>query len=330
MRLGLIAAARITEPALVAPARELDDVSLAVVGARDLARAEQAASDWGVSRAVGSYDEVIASDDVDAVYIATPAGHHRHWTIEALRAGKHVLCEKPFASNADEAREMVAVGRETGLILMEAFHWRYHPMVAQMQAILDSGAIGAVEGADAAFDLPEGEIAMGDIRWDLAIGGGSLMDLGCYPVQWLRWLLGPTLEVVSATAVCPVERVDGHIQAELRWADGRSATLSSSMIEPNGRTDVRLSVYGSEGTMIAMNPLAPQNGASITIETDSGREVLEVDSSATYLHQLVAFRDAIANGVHPVTSGDDSIQNMEVIDAIYTAAGIGPRPSVTG
>jgi len=90
-----------------------------------------------------------------------------------------------------------------------------------------------------------------------------------------------------------------------------------------------MSVYGSEGTMIAMNPLAPQNGASITIETDSGREVHEVDPSATYLHQLIAFRDAVASGVHPVTSGDDSIQNMEVIDAIYTAAGIGPRPSVT-
>ena len=330
MRLGLIAAARITDPALVAPARELDDVSLTVVGARDLARAEQAAADWGVSRAVGSYEEVIASDEVDAVYIATPAGHHRHWTIEALRAGKHVLCEKPFASNAEEAREMVAVGRETGLILMEAFHWRYHPMVAQMQAIIDSGAIGEVEGADAAFDLPEGEIAMGDIRWDLSIGGGSLMDLGCYPVQWLRWLLGPMPEVVSASAVCPVDRVDGHIQAELRWPNGRSATLSSSMIEPDGRTDIRLSVYGSAGTMIAMNPLAPQNGASITLETDSGREVHEVDASATYLHQLIAFRDAVSSGVHPVTSGDDAIQNMEVIDAIYTAAGIGPRPSVTG
>ena len=138
MRLGLIAAARITDPALVAPARELDDVSLTVVGARDLARAEQAAADWGVSRAVGSYEEVIASDEVDAVYIATPAGHHRHWTIEALRAGKHVLCEKPFASNAAEAREMVAVGRETGLILMEAFHWRYHPMFAKMKEIIDS------------------------------------------------------------------------------------------------------------------------------------------------------------------------------------------------
>ncbi|MEL0040233.1 MAG: Gfo/Idh/MocA family oxidoreductase, partial [Ilumatobacter sp.] len=197
-----------------------------------------------------------------------------------------------------------------------------------MQAILDSGAIGEVEGADAAFDLPEGEIPMGDIRWDLAIGGGSLMDLGCYPVQWLRWLLGPTPEVVSATATCPVERVDGHIQAELRWPDGQAATLSSSMIEPDGRMDVRLTVYGSTGTMIAMNPLAPQNGASITIETDSGREVHEVDSSATYLHQLVTFRDAVASGVHPITSGEDSIQNMEVIDAIYTAAGIGPRPRV--
>ena len=325
MRIGLIAAARITERAIADPARDLDEITLAVVGARDLDRAQQAANDWNVERAVGSYEQVIESDDIDAVYIATPNALHRKWAIDALRSGKHVLCEKPLASNAAEAREMVAVAEETGLILMEAFHWRYHPLVAQIQALLDAGVIGDVEGADAAFDLADGRIPMADIRWDYSIAGGSLMDLGCYPVQWLRWLLGPTPEVVSATAVCPVEKVDGRIDAELRWPDGRAATLSSSMIEPDGRNDIRLSIYGSDGTMIVKNPLAPQMGSSITVERDDTKEVHEVDSSASYFHQLVAFHEAVKTGVSPVTSGDDSIQTMDVIDAIYVAAGIGPR-----
>lgn len=325
MRLGLIAAARITERAIADPARDLDDITLAVVGARDLNRAQQAATNWDVERAVGSYEEVIESDDIDAVYIATPNALHRKWAIDALRSGKHVLCEKPLASNATEAREMVAVAEETGLILMEAFHWRYHPLVPQIQALLDAGVIGDVEGADAAFDLADGRIPMTDIRWDYSIAGGSLMDLGCYPVQWLRWLLGPTPEVVTASAVCPVEKVDGRIYAELRWPDGRAATLSSSMIEPDGRNDIRLSIYGIDGTMIVKNPLAPQMGSSITIERDGTKEVYEVDSSASYFHQLVAFHEAVKTGVSPVTSGDDSIQTMDVVDAIYVAAGIGPR-----
>jgi predicted dehydrogenase len=328
MRLGLIAAARITERAIGDPARDLDDITLAVVGARDLNRAQQAATNWDVERAVGSYEEVIASDDIDAVYIATPNALHRKWAIDALRSGKHVLCEKPLASNAAEAREMAAVAEETGMILMEAFHWRYHPLVAQIQALLDADVIGDVEGADAAFDLADGRIPMTDIRWDYSIAGGSLMDLGCYPVQWLRWLLGPTPEVVSATAVCPIEKVDGRIDAELRWPDGRAATLSSSMIEPDGRNDIRLSIYGSDGTMIVKNPLAPQMGSSITVERDDSQDVHEVDSSASYFHQLVAFRNAVTAGVSPITSGDDSIQTMDVVDAIYEAAGIGPRQAL--
>ena len=325
MRIGLIAAARITERAIADPARDLDEITLAVVGARDLDRAQQAANDWNVERAVGSYEQVIESDDIDAVYIATPNALHRKCAIDALRSGKHVLCEKPLASNATEAREMVAVAEETGLILMEAFHWRYHPLVAQIQALLDAGVIGDVEGADAAFDLADGRIPMADIRWDYSIAGGSLMDLGCYPVQWLRWLLGPTPGVVTASAVCPIEKVDGRIDAELRWPDGRAATLSSSMIEPDGRNDIRLSIYGSDGAMIVKNPLAPQMGSSITVERDGAKEVHEVDSSASYFHQLVAFHDAVKTGVSPVTSGDDSIQTMDVVDAIYVAAGIGPR-----
>ena len=328
MRLGLIAAARITDRAIAQPARDLDDVTLAVVGARDVQRAQVAADQWGVERAVGSYEEVIASDDIDAIYIATPNAHHRQWAIESLRAGKHVLCEKPLAANAEEAREMVAVAEETGLILMEAFHWRYHPLVAQIQAMIDADMIGQIEGADAAFDLADGRIPQTDIRWDYSIAGGSLMDLGCYPVQWLRWLLGPTPTVASASAVCPVELVDGRIDAELQWPDGRAATLSSSMIEPDGRNDIRLSIYGSDGTMIVENPLAPQMGSSITVERNGQREVYEVDSSASYFHQLIAFRDAVSSGIPPITSGDDSIQTMEVIDAIYTTAGIGPRQAL--
>jgi len=327
LRLGLVAAGRITGPAAIEPVVELDDVVITVIGARDHGRATEAAERWAIPTAVGSWAEVWEHPDVDAVYIASPAGHHLECTLGALAAGKHVLCEKPLAANAIEARRMVAAGREAGLVMMEAFHWRYHPMVTQMGSIIGSGDLGTVARAEAVFLLPDGHIPRTDIRWDLSIGGGSLMDLGCYPVQWLRWLFGPSPTVVSATAECPVPGIDGRIEAELAWPTGATARLASSMIEPDGLMTSSLTVIGDRGRMHARNPLAPQFGAHIDLTVDGSTERLEVDPSATYLHQMRAFVDAVRTGIDPITSGDDSIDTMDVIDAIYSAAGIGPRPS---
>jgi len=329
VRLGLVAASRIARNAIIAPAPDVDGVELAAVAARDLDRARAAADEWGIAQAYGSYGELIAADDVDAVYIGTPAAMHREWAIAAIEAGKHVLCEKPLASNADDARCIADAARRGDVVVMEAFHWRYHPYADQIRGVLDSGALGRIDRIEAVFDIPDGRIGRDDIRWDLSIGGGSTMDLGCYPIQWVRFAAAADPDVVSAVAECPVEGVDGSLTAELLWPSGVTGSIGSSMIAPGDEVVAFLKVTGERGTMLATNPLAPQNGgALLTVETEAGTETHEVDRSATYHHQLVAFHDAVTDGIDFPTTADDGVRNMEIVDACYRAAGLDPRPAL--
>ncbi len=329
IRLGLVAASRIAVKAIIDPVGDVDGVELAAVGARDLDRARASADEWGAEHAYGSYQDLIDSDVVDAVYIGTPASYHREWAIAAIEAGKHVLCEKPFAANADDARRIADAARHGDVVVMEAFHWRYHPYAVQIRAVLDSGVLGRLDRIEATFDIPDGWIGRDDIRWDPAIGGGATMDLGCYSIQWARFAAGAEPDVVSAEAVCPVEGVDGSLGAELRWPSGVTGWVHSSMIAPGDRVEAWLKVTGESGTMLATNPLAPQNGGSVlSVETATGTTSTEADHSATYVHQLVAFRDAIVDGAEFPTTADDGVRNMEIIDACYRAAGLEPRPSI--
>jgi predicted dehydrogenase len=325
VRLGVLAASRIAEQAVAQPAALVDGVDIAAVAARDLGRAREAADRWGAPHAHGSYRELVASPDVDAIYIATPATLHREWAVAAIDAGKHVLCEKPFAANADDARRIADAARaRPDVVVMEAYHWRYHPYVAQMREILDAGMLGGVVRIEAAFDVPGPEIPRDDIRWILELGGGSTMDLGCYPIQWVRWAAGADPEVVSAEADCPVPGVDGTLAAELRWASGVRGRISSSMEATTFAAWLR--VEGTAGTMFARNPLAPQfGGATITVETADGTRTVEADTTTTYFHQLVAFRDAIVAGAPFPTTADDGVRTMAIIDACYRAAGLQPR-----
>jgi predicted dehydrogenase len=328
VRLGLVAASRIAKPAVVDPARDVDGVDVVAVAARDLDRARATAERWGIRDALGSYAELIGSPDVDAVYIGTPASLHRQPAIAAIEAGKHVLCEKPFAANADDARRIADAARGSDVVVMEAFHWRYHPYASQIREVIDSGVLGRIDRIESAFDIPDGRIPRDDIRWDLAIGGGATMDLGCYSLQWARFAAGADPDVVSAKAVCPVPGVDGSLVAELRWPSGVTGSARSSMIAPGDEPVVYLRVVGSDATMLATNPLAPQNGgARLTVEAATGVTEHEVARSATYYHQLVAFRDAIVDGAPFPTTADDGVRNMELVDACYLAAGLNPRPS---
>jgi len=330
MRLGLLSAARITPLAIIEPLAADPDlgIELAAVASRDLERARAAADEWGVTRAVGSYEELIADPDLDAIYIATPAALHRHWTLAALDAGKHVLCEKPLSVGRAEAIEMVQAASDADRILMEAFHWRYHPYAAQIRSIIDSGRLGEVHHIAARFELQEGVIPRSDIRWDLALGGGALMDLGCYCVQWVRFAAGGDPSVVSAEAICPVPEIDGSLSAELAWESGVTGSFSTSMIADGEAID--LVIQGSTATLRAVNPLAPQRGAQITITDHTTGETehpaVAGAGTTTYLEQLRAFRDAIRSGVAPPTSGADSVTNMSIIEDCYVAAGLVPRP----
>jgi predicted dehydrogenase len=341
IKIGLLAASRIATKAVIEPAALIDDVEVAAVAARSADRASEAALRWGLDRSFGSYRELLDSD-VDAVYIGAPAALHRRWAIATLEAGKHLLCEKPLASNAADGQAIADAANAAssrGLVAMEAFHWRYHPYAEQIRDVLDSGELGDVQRVTTRFDIQDGLIGPDDIRWNLAIGGWALMDLGCYNVQWLRFVghvlgLGePT--VASAQAECPVEGVDGQMEAELRWASGVTGYLHTSMMAQNngvegniGGTVANLVVHGTRGTMTALNPLSPHNGASLIVDVDGRHRSEDVASSTTYYHQMRAFLAAIHDGTEFPSTIADGVLNMTVIDACYRAAGLDPRPVV--
>lgn len=322
IRLGLLAAARITKMAVVDPAALVDGVELTAVAARDLERARTSADEWGVPIAYGSYDELVTSDAVDAVYVATPASLHRHWTIAALEAGKDVLCEKPLAANADEAREMVSAAERSGQLLVEAFHWRYHPLARRMREIVDSGVLGPIRRIETRMCIPLPRPR--DIRWRLDLAGGAVMDVGCYAIHQLRFLAGAEPEVVSARARLASPGVDRWTQADLSFPDGRTGQITCALWSSTVlRLDAR--VLGERGELRVLNPTGPQWYHRITLRTPEGVTRERVPGGPTYRYQLEAFVAAVRDGAPIPTGPSDSIANMRVVDAVYRAAGLGPR-----
>lgn len=189
IRFGILGAARIVPDALIKAARNVPDAEVAAIAARDPIRAREFAAAHGIGRVHATYDDVVNDPELDVIYNPLPNSLHCQWTIAALRAGKHVLCEKPIASNAAEAERMAKAAEESGMILGEAFHYRYHPLADRVRALMNDGTLGRlvhVEGQLSA-SIPET-----NIRFDWSLAGGATMDLGCYPLHMIRYFSGLT------------------------------------------------------------------------------------------------------------------------------------------
>ena len=323
LRFGILGAARIAPKALILPSREISSATITRVAARDRSRAEAFAAEWDIAEVSNTYQALVESPDVDVVYNPLPMNLHAEWTIAALRAGKHVLCEKPFASNADEARAMINEAKKADLVLGEAFHYRYHPLFQHVIDVAKSGVIGKITHLDGYLNV---SIPQPDIRWDYETSGGSLMDLGCYPLSAVRHVVAEEPDVVSAQAEVGPPHVDATMSAELVFPSGVTAHIESSMVEPSrDPKNIRLEVIGTAGSITAINPLSPQRGNELSIRTSGGATVLEFNAGSTYTHMLRAFCEHVTHGLPFPTQGDDSIANMAAIDAIYTAAGLPVR-----
>jgi len=227
VRIGVLGAARIAPAAVIKPARNVQEAEVVAIAARDPARAEKFAAKHHVPVVHSDYETLIAAPDIDAIYNPLPNGLHASWTTAALRAGKHVLCEKPLTANASEAEQLATVAQDTGLVLMEAFHWRYHPLARRMVDIVRSGELGPLRHVEAAlcFPLP----MFSDIRYQFDLGGGALMDAGCYTVHMVRTLGGEEPEVVHATPTLRNPDIDRAMRAELRFPSGHTGTIHCSM-----------------------------------------------------------------------------------------------------
>jgi len=322
IRIGVLGAARITPAALIKPAAKLANVEIVRVAARNRTRAQEFADEHGIANVSDSYEQLIEADDVDVVYNPLPMSLHAEWTIAALRAGKHVFCEKPFASNAGEAAEMVRVAEEEDRVLGEAFHYRYHPMFLRILDEVASGRIGTLERVEGVFNVPisrQSPSGALDIRWDYGASGGALMDLGCYPMSWVRHLTGEEPTVVSAEAVEDPENIDAFLTCELAFPGGATGSVTTAM---ERGPEIGLTVRGSHGSIVADNPMAPQNGNRLTITTEQGSTSGPIDAGISYDHMVRAFIDHLVLGNPFPTSGQDSINNMAAIDAVYLAAGL--------
>jgi predicted dehydrogenase len=317
LRFGILGAARIAPMALLAPARRVPEATVVAVAARDPGRAARFATKHRIPRVAPSYDALLADPEIDAVYIPLPNSLHAAWTIRALEAGKHVLCEKPFSATVAEAETMAAAARRTGRVLVEAFHYRYHPLFARVRALLDAGEIGQVRHLEAhlCFPLP----FPNDIRYSAPLAGGALMDAGCYTVHLLRHLTGAEPEVVSARAGWTRVGVDRWMEARLRFPDGRTARLTCSLFS-TWLVRASASVDGSEGRLSVLNPIAPQLFHRLRVTGRSGTRMERVPGPPTYDCQLRAFVAAVREGTPVPTGPDDAIRNMRTIEAIYAAA----------
>ncbi len=307
---------------LIKPAQRTGRAEVVAVAARDDAKAQKFAKKHNIPKVAASYAALLDDPDIDAVYIPLPNGLHGHWTIAALDAGKHVLCEKPFTANADEARQVAeADAAHHGLVVMEAFHYQYHPLTKRLVEIVRSGELGAVNNVSITFSAPLAK--PGDIRYQLDLAGGATMDMGCYPISLLR-LLATGPRVSSAEAKLSSAGVDRAMDAHFSLPEGGTARVRCSMFSASVLR-MHAEVTGNDGKLTVFNPFAPQFGHRVKIETASGTRREKFSRRATYDYQLEAFTAAVEDGAPFPTTATDAIRTMELIDSVYAAAGLPTR-----
>ncbi len=295
---------------------------VAAVAARDPAKARAFAVQHGIPQVYASYQALLADPTIDAIYNPLPNNLHAEWTIRALEAGKHVLCEKPLAANAAEAEQMAQTAERTGLVLMEAFHTVYHPLANRMKAIIDSGELGQIRHIDVQFCTLMWRWWDIRLRYDLA--GGATMDLGCYAIRLLRFLANAEPEVVRAQADCVTPQLDRWMRADLRFPNDITGSFtcafwSTKLIRITAR------VLGEAGEMHVLNPILPQLYHRLQVRTAAGTRTEHHPGDSTYTYQLRAFVAAIQGQRPLLTDGRDGVANMRVIDAIYEKAGLQHR-----
>ncbi|WP_367319394.1 Gfo/Idh/MocA family protein [Streptomyces sp. HUAS ZL42] len=326
LRIGVLGAARITELSLVAPARATGH-RLVAVAARDRSRAESFAAAHGVERVADSYAGLLSDPEVEVVYNPLANGLHGPWNLAALAAGKHVLSEKPSASNAEEAAEVREAAAKAGTVFMEAFHYLFHPVTRRLHELLASGELGELRRVETLVAIPAPPDT--DPRWSLPLAGGAVMDLGCYSLHAVRMLApwaGGAPRLVSARGGerAGAPGVDEWLDADLEFPGG--ATGSARCHMAYGDMEMSCRIVGSRGEALAPNFVLPHLDDRVVVRTADGERTERLGTRSSYTYQLEAFADRVRGGVPLPLDADDALTTMTLIDDCYRAAGFEPRP----
>lgn len=316
---GFLSTARINE-ALMPPLHASKRNRLLAAASRSVSTAEAYARKWNIPRAFGSYDELLNDPEIDVIYNSLPNHLHAEWTIKALRAGKHVLCEKPLALNVEEVDVIAAAVRDTGKVAAEAFMYRHHPQTLKVKEILSSGRLGSLRLIRGAFSFTL--TREGDIRLRKETGGGSIWDVGCYPISYARYLAGSNpLEVYGAQVLGP-GGVDEIFLGQMRFSDEVHAQFDCGFKLPSRQF---MEVVGTEGSLNIPLPFKPNRKEEIYLTRDGRTETIKIPGQELYIGEVEDMADAILVGGTPRVSLADSRGNTAVILALLESARVG-RP----
>ncbi len=326
LKFGIISTASILEYGFMPSVWLTEGVEADLVGSRDIVKAKQCAEKYGIPRYCGSYEEVLDDPGIDCVYVPLPNSMHAEWAKKALVAGKHVLCEKPVAWSAVEARSIVPFIEKSGKIFAEAFQYRYHPLMLKLREIIAAGEIGEVVKVEGSYCeiIP----SRSQVQFRADMSGGALMDVGCYAVNFCRCFAGcDDAEVVRAESKI-VNGVDGETVADLLFANGVKATVIGSILKTVPCYGV---IAGTKGTIFIHDPfpsalyhggVVKDHYLCILRAGDRIEEIRVAAGKLTYACQMAAFRDAVLLGGQPLIDVNEAIANMSIIDAILHKAGV--------
>jgi xylose dehydrogenase (NAD/NADP) len=313
LRLGLVSTARINDEILAA-ADETQVVEIVAVGSRESGRAEAYAAQHRIPRAHGSYEALLGDAEVDAVYISLPNALHHEWTMKALTAGKHVLCEKPYSRHPDEVEEAFAAADSAGLVLTEAFMYRHHPQTRLVEQLVREGALGRLLSIRACFTFPLTDLT--NVRASVELDGGALMDVGCYCVSGARLLAG---EPVSTSAV----RVDGPtgidmaFHGTLRHEDDVVTQFEASFLAPRRQ---QLEVVGQDAVLTVQSPWRADWSGDVLLTRDGATERLGVATANSYVLELENLAAAVSSETEPLLGRDDALGQAHAIAALFAVA----------
>lgn len=315
---GIMGSAQIAKGSVMPAIAESQTGIIRAVASRGLEKSSALAAQFDVERAYGSYEELLADKEIDAVYIPLPNHLHHEWVLRAAKAGKHVLCEKPIALNSREAAEMVNACNEAGVHLAEAYMYRHHPRIAELQELITKGAIGDLRSIRGTFTYNDAEDTS-NIRFKSAWGGGSLYDIGCYPLSAARMLFGAEPEAVTVHALFSPEHdnVDMMASGLVEFPGGLSLIFDCGMWAYNRQL---LEILGTDGRIELPMPFnAKGEDAAFFLHTADGTRCIEATGSNPYINQIDDFAAAVLEGKR-LYAAEDPIFNMKLIETCLESA----------
>jgi D-xylose 1-dehydrogenase (NADP+, D-xylono-1,5-lactone-forming) len=317
LRWGLLGTARINR-ALIEPILSSKNSTLSAVASRFDVKAAEYARIWNIPNYFTSYEALLEDPQIDVVYNSLPNSMHAEWSIKAMEYGKHVLCEKPLTTTTTDADRLISVSKLTGKVITEAFMYRHHPQTLIIKEIIDQGRIGKIQLIRGTFCFLNNRPS--DIRFEPSLGGGSLWDVGCYPVSFSRYIIGnEPNEVIGQQMIGPTG-VDLLFAGQMRFPGDVIAQFSCSFITP---FTAEMEIIGSEGKILIPEPFKPGVNTRIIITHDEEKHLIRIKGEALYGGELRDIENAVLHGKQPLVSLEDSRDNIAALEALYLSANKG-------